>query len=134
MRVQMVRRGVAFAIACMAVLAANLPAIAADKPVNIVALGDSLTAGLGLPTQDAFPAKLQRALAAKGIVVTVRDAGVCNEEIEFRRADRQQERGERAEEREDFHSLTWAARYGFSSGLAGVAASVFFSHAIICSL
>jgi acyl-CoA thioesterase-1 len=79
MRVQMVLRGVAFAIACMAALGARLPAIAADKPVNIVALGDSLTAGLGLPAQDAFPAKLQRALAAKGIIATIRDAGVSGD-------------------------------------------------------
>jgi acyl-CoA thioesterase-1 len=79
MRVQMVLRGFAFAIAGMAALGTSLPANAADKPVNIVAMGDSLTAGLGLPTQDAFPAKLQRALAAKGIAATIRDAGVSGD-------------------------------------------------------
>jgi acyl-CoA thioesterase-1 len=55
------------------------PAVAADRPITIVALGDSLTAGLGLPSQDAFPAKLQKALAAKGITVTIADAGVSGD-------------------------------------------------------
>jgi acyl-CoA thioesterase I len=55
------------------------PAVAADRPITIVALGDSLTAGLGLPSQDAFPAKLQKALAAKGIAVTIADAGVSGD-------------------------------------------------------
>lgn len=52
---------------------------AADRPITIVALGDSLTAGLGLASQDAFPAKLQKALAAKGIAVTIADAGVSGD-------------------------------------------------------
>src|SRR3569623_3634466 len=41
-------------------------ALAADKPVKIVVLGDSLSAGYGLAVQDAFPSKLQAALTAKG--------------------------------------------------------------------
>jgi acyl-CoA thioesterase-1 len=44
-----------------------------------VAFGDSLTAGYGLPAGDAFPAQLQRALAAKGITVTVVNAGVSGD-------------------------------------------------------
>jgi acyl-CoA thioesterase-1 len=51
----------------------------AAKPVKIVALGDSLTAGLGLPVQEAFPAKLQAALKAKGIEATVVNAGVSGD-------------------------------------------------------
>lgn len=51
----------------------------ADRPITIVALGDSLTAGLGLASQDAFPAKLQKALAAKGLAVTIADAGVSGD-------------------------------------------------------
>lgn len=54
-------------------------AAAADKPVTIVALGDSLTAGLGLATKDAFPARLQAALAAKGIAASIVDAGVSGD-------------------------------------------------------
>jgi acyl-CoA thioesterase-1 len=55
------------------------PAVAADDPVRIVALGDSLTAGLGLPANDAFPAKLQAALRAKGISVDIANAGVSGD-------------------------------------------------------
>jgi len=44
-----------------------------------VALGDSLTAGLGLPANEAFPAKLQQALQRKGIVATVANAGVSGD-------------------------------------------------------
>jgi acyl-CoA thioesterase-1 len=58
---------------------AGKPAAAADKPVMIVALGDSLTAGLGLAAKDAFPARLQAALAAKGIAATIADAGVSGD-------------------------------------------------------
>jgi acyl-CoA thioesterase-1 len=55
------------------------PVVANAKPVKIVALGDSLTAGLGLPVQEAFPAKLQAALKAKGIEATVVNAGVSSD-------------------------------------------------------
>jgi len=55
------------------------PALAADRPVRIVAFGDSLTAGLGLPAQDAFPAKLQAALKAKGLAAFVINAGVSGD-------------------------------------------------------
>jgi len=48
-------------------------------PLRIVALGDSLTAGLGLPTADAFPARLEAALKAKGENVEVVDAGVSGD-------------------------------------------------------
>ena len=78
MRIEMAFRGVAAALACALALWAG-PAAAADKPVNIVALGDSLTAGYGLPNRDAFPSKLQQALAAKGIVVTIANAGVSGD-------------------------------------------------------
>ena len=66
-------------VLAVAVLACATAAEAADKPVNIVALGDSLTAGLGLKNEDAFPAKLQRALAAKGIAANVSNAGVSGD-------------------------------------------------------
>jgi len=51
----------------------------ADKPVRIVALGDSLTAGFGLPANAAFPVRLQAALAAKGIAVEIANAGVSGD-------------------------------------------------------
>jgi len=55
------------------------PARAADAPVKIVALGDSLTAGYGLPPEATFPAKLEAALKAKGVAVDVVNAGVSGD-------------------------------------------------------
>jgi acyl-CoA thioesterase-1 len=52
---------------------------AADRPVRIVVLGDSLTAGLGLPVNAAFPAKLEQALKAKGMAVEITNAGVSGD-------------------------------------------------------
>jgi acyl-CoA thioesterase-1 len=63
----------------LAVAMRLLAAAAADRPVRIVALGDSLTAGLGLPADQAFPAKLQQALRAKGLAVEVTNAGVSGD-------------------------------------------------------
>ncbi len=51
----------------------------ADKPVKIVVLGDSLSAGYGLPANAAFPAKLGAALKAKGIAADVVNAGVSGD-------------------------------------------------------
>ena len=51
---------------------------AAPTPV-IVAFGDSLTAGLGLPEKDSFPAQLERALKARGQEVKVVNAGVSGD-------------------------------------------------------
>lgn len=51
----------------------------ATKPIKLVVLGDSLSAGLGLPGQDAFPAKLKKALQAKGIAVDMTNAGVSGD-------------------------------------------------------
>ena len=66
-----------------AVLALALPtgesAAAPDRPVRIVALGDSLTAGLDLAAADAFPAKLAAALKARGLAVEVTNAGVSGD-------------------------------------------------------
>jgi acyl-CoA thioesterase-1 len=46
---------------------------------TILALGDSLTAGLGLQPSDAFPAKLEAALRLKGHDVTIINAGVSGD-------------------------------------------------------
>ncbi len=48
-------------------------------PITVVALGDSLTAGYGLPKDDAFPVKLEAALRANGHAVTVINAGVSGD-------------------------------------------------------
>lgn len=64
----------AFAVALL--IAAPLRAAA---PPKIVILGDSLTAGYGLPLDQAFPMRLQAALAAKGVVAEVVSAGVSGD-------------------------------------------------------
>ncbi|MBM3567140.1 MAG: arylesterase [Alphaproteobacteria bacterium] len=60
-------------------LLAAIPALAADPPRRILALGDSLTAGYGLRADEAFPAVLERALLARGHAVRVIDAGVSGD-------------------------------------------------------
>jgi acyl-CoA thioesterase-1 len=54
-------------------------ATAAERPVRIVVLGDSLSAGFGLGAADALPAKLERALKAKGLSVQIENAGVSGD-------------------------------------------------------
>ncbi len=49
---------------------------AAQAEVSIVAVGDSNIRGKGLLENDAYPAKLERALRAKGHNVTVKNAGI----------------------------------------------------------
>jgi len=49
------------------------------RTLRLVALGDSLTAGLGLPQDQAFPAVLEKALRAKGYDVEISNAGVSGE-------------------------------------------------------
>lgn len=51
----------------------------AQDPIKLAVLGDSLTAGHGLPAEAAFPAKLQKALRDKGIKVDVLNAGVSGD-------------------------------------------------------
>ncbi|HLF21995.1 MAG TPA: arylesterase [Aestuariivirga sp.] len=48
-------------------------------PVTILALGDSLTAGLGLEASAAFPTRLEAALKAKGLDVRIVNAGVSGD-------------------------------------------------------
>jgi len=58
---------------------AQVSAAFGAKPVKMVVLGDSLSAGFGLAGSDAFPAKLQKALKAKGIDVDIINAGVSGD-------------------------------------------------------
>lgn len=73
------------AVAALAAVTLSSPAFAQNatggdaKPIKLAVLGDSLTAGYGLPSSDAFPAKLQRALQAKGVAVEVINAGVSGD-------------------------------------------------------
>ena len=81
MLVQIAARAAAFATLWTGAIVGPGPAVAApaDRPVTIVALGDSLTAGFGLPASAAFPAKLEAALKAKGYTVEVVNAGVSGD-------------------------------------------------------
>jgi acyl-CoA thioesterase-1 len=53
--------------------------MAQERPVNIVVLGDSLTAGFQLGASQAFPARLAEALKGKGIAVNIANAGVSGD-------------------------------------------------------
>ena len=75
--VQHFARTIYVALLCAAVISG--PAPAADRPVRIVVLGDSLSAGYGLPADAAFPAQLGRALQAKGIAAEIVNAGVSGD-------------------------------------------------------
>ncbi len=77
----MKRFSAAFALIAAALLCAVMPradAAEVHKPV-IVAFGDSLTAGLGLPESESFPAKLEAALKARGKEASVVNAGVSGD-------------------------------------------------------
>jgi acyl-CoA thioesterase-1 len=76
-RVQRLAALVLVTIVCALLSAGG--SVAADRPVKIVVLGDSLSAGFGLPAQAAFPARLALALQAKAIDVTIANAGVSGD-------------------------------------------------------
>jgi acyl-CoA thioesterase-1 len=74
-------RSIIFACAAaLAVVIAPLSeAFAQTRPIRLVALGDSLSAGYGLPQEAAFPVVLERALKARGHTVEVANAGVSGD-------------------------------------------------------
>src|SRR5215510_2532802 len=67
------------AILAPSILASNLALSAAQEPVRILAFGDSLTQGFGVPPGKEFPARLEKASNARGLDVTVINAGVSGE-------------------------------------------------------
>jgi acyl-CoA thioesterase-1 len=67
------------AFAAQAAESAHRPPDENTRPVRIVVLGDSLSAGYGLPGSAAFPARLEQALRAKGLKVSVTNAGVSGD-------------------------------------------------------
>jgi acyl-CoA thioesterase-1 len=69
-------------LAATLLCAAILPkSEAKEQDMVIVALGDSLTAGFGLPESESFPAKLEAALRAQGREVSVVNAGVSGDTV-----------------------------------------------------
>jgi acyl-CoA thioesterase I len=72
----------AIIFACLAfVLGSAGPELTAaqSRPLRIVALGDSLTAGYNLPQSAAFPAILEKALLVRGHNVEIVNAGVSGD-------------------------------------------------------
>ncbi len=76
-----------FAIGLLAILGGSNPSVSAaqiEKPSTaekprIVAFGDSLTSGLGVPADEAYPAQLQRRLDREGYRYRVINAGVSGD-------------------------------------------------------
>ncbi len=52
---------------------------APPRPLKLVAFGDSLSAGYGLPGSAAFPTVLEQALRQKGVQVEIGNAGVSGD-------------------------------------------------------
>jgi acyl-CoA thioesterase-1 len=67
------------ALATAATASAQTAAVHVTKPIKVVVLGDSLSAGLGLSASAAFPERLQKALESKGIEVDMVNAGVSGD-------------------------------------------------------
>src|SRR5579863_10654431 len=64
--------------ALLLALSAAAPVRAAPAPVVLV-LGDSLTAGYGLPAEEAFPAQLEQRLRRQGVAAQVVNGGVSGD-------------------------------------------------------
>lgn len=58
---------------------AGVSSVAAADQIRLMVLGDSLTAGYGLPEKEALPVKLQAALKESGISAIVINAGVSGD-------------------------------------------------------
>src|SRR6202171_5201316 len=80
------RRGMFMHILVLAIVfmtagtaSAQTSATGPTKPIKMVVLGDSLSAGLGLSAASAFPVRLQKSLKANGIAVDMINAGVSGD-------------------------------------------------------
>jgi len=68
-----------FLVQACFILGMTAMAEAQNRPLRLVALGDSLSAGYGLPANAAFPAVLEKQLRAAGLAVEVANAGVSGD-------------------------------------------------------
>ena len=69
----------AWLAACLVLAAGGVGARSDAGELRILMLGDSLTAGYGLASRDALPARLEAALRGRGLDVRVIDAGVSGD-------------------------------------------------------
>ncbi|WP_320201357.1 arylesterase [Agrobacterium sp. rho-13.3] len=67
-----------FIVICSALLSATVVQ-AQGRTLQLVGLGDSLMAGYQLPPTDSYTAQLETALKAKGVDVTITNAGVSGD-------------------------------------------------------
>ena len=74
-----IRPGAVALLAAALMAAAAAPVHAAEGPLRILMLGDSLTAGYGLASRDALPARLETVLRAHRIDARVINAGVSGD-------------------------------------------------------
>lgn len=70
------RRKAAALFACLLFI---WPSLAGAAPLRLLVLGDSLTAGYGLPASEAFQAKLLAGLRARGLDVVLVDGAVSGD-------------------------------------------------------
>lgn len=73
------RKGLGALLAALALSWAAATAGNAARPFTVLALGDSLTAGYGLPASDSLPAQLERRLKERGLDIRVINAGVSGD-------------------------------------------------------
>ena len=66
-------------LVCLPFLWLLQPSEACAAPVRLLALGDSLTAGYGLPHEDGFVVRLQQAIDAEKLDAQIIDAGVSGD-------------------------------------------------------
>jgi acyl-CoA thioesterase-1 len=76
-RLRAPRFAVALVLLALLSLCDSVPAMA--RTMTILAFGDSLTAGFGLPPEQGFPAQLEKRLRADGIDAHVVNAGVSGD-------------------------------------------------------
>jgi acyl-CoA thioesterase-1 len=68
-----------FLVIAAALVAGIVPSRGQTPGVQLVGLGDSLMAGYQLPINESFTAQLEAALKAKGVNVTIANAGVSGD-------------------------------------------------------
>ena len=74
-----VRRRIVHALLLLLTMATSAPAAAQQRDVHILAFGDSLTAGYGLPQGQGFVPQLQEMLRRNGVRAFVTNGGVSGD-------------------------------------------------------